>query len=207
MGSIRNIRAVTPDRVDEVHGGADPADRTQPLRTEQATKRDSAASFASANVAEAEPQKFPRTDRVSSSSVDSAAPLGPEGSARKKVADHFNQSLMRRWAGEGWASNRAIARMCGLNERVVRQWRAGDKSIPLAALLVLPSPLATELVTWIQDERALSPHRRGLPMLLDAVERLDAPVAPDEVDDLHDALWEIHARIGERIKRLSRERK
>lgn len=149
---------------------------------------------------------FVRTEQTPPSARASRPPLAPAGSARLAVADQLDVLVQARWdAGDAWASNRALARTCVVDEKIIRQWRDARKSLPVSALLVLPPTLVHELVTWVQDERALTPHRRGVPMLTEALDRLDAPVARDDRDEVMRSLIDAQRRISERIARLATE--
>jgi len=134
------------------------------------------------------------------------APLAPAGWARMFVADHLKLGLARRKdEGAEWATKRGLAATCRLDERIVRQWCNGQKALPVGALLVLPAPLATEILGAVQDHRALTPHRRGLPMLGDALARLEKPVDADDREEVMQGLSEAMQRIVARISKLATE--
>lgn len=206
MGSIRNIRAAGEVRSTEGQRDASAADRTQSPRTEflgpctlhaPQESRDLPGDRGTSEIPRTEPQPSIRQQRADSTL----------GKARIKVARKLNDLLLRRWMDEPWASNCGLARTCGVTEGVVRQWRSGEKSLPFSAILVLPPTLATELVSWMEDQRGLRTHRRGIPAMLDALEALDGPVPSEEVNEVREALWDIQKLVLERIQRLEKERR
>lgn len=134
------------------------------------------------------------------------APLGPEGASRVLVADLLNATLAERWeAGEEWASNRCIAeRYCGLTESVVRRWRDGEKLVPLAALHVLPAPLAEQLARGVLKARGVT-LRQAMGSLRGAVDNIEAPVSPADRDEVLRTLVDAQRRLTERIARLATE--
>lgn len=130
----------------------------------------------------------------------------PLAVARMEVAGAFDRVMHAHWvAGEGAFSNCAVARACGVDERIVRRWRLGEQPIPIAALLVMPPTLAAEIVSLVQDRRVLSPHQRGVPALLDAVAALAEPARAEDVADLRRALREAERAIQARRDRLDEE--
>lgn len=132
----------------------------------------------------------------------------PLAVARGEVAGALDRAMHAHWlAGEGAFSNCAVARACGVTEGIVRGWRSGQRPIPVAALLVMPPTLAAEVVSLVRDRRALSPHQRGVPALLDAVAALDRPARPEDVADLKRALREAERAIQARRDRLDEEGK
>lgn len=159
-----------------------------------------------ANCVEGAPVEKVRTQQASSAALDERPPTAPGAWARQETADYFDRAIERRWnENEFWASNRALARLTKHDEKVIRQLRDGRKALPVAMLLVLPPPLVTDVLTWVQDKRALTPHRRGLPMLLGALERIERPVAAEDKDETLRALTEASRRINERIMKLAVE--
>lgn len=147
-----------------------------------------------------------RTEQAAPSVRASRLPLGPTGWARVATADHFDASITARWeSGEAWASNRALARPCGIDEKIVRQWRDARKALPVDSLLLLPPPLVVDVVSWVLDARALTPHHRGLPMLDDALTRIEKDVAPDDRGEVMAGLVSAQRRLTERIARLATE--
>lgn len=127
-------------------------------------------------------------------------------SARTDRARKLDVALLARWeAGDAWASNRALSRPCGIDERVIRQWRDARKSLPVSSLLVLPAPVVAVLISWIQGKRALTPHRRGVPMLSEALGRLEERVERDDRSEVLRSLIDAQRRIGELLARLASE--
>lgn len=146
-----------------------------------------------------------RTERARSGGSDPERPLGPDGWARKATADHLKLTLERRMSNdEEWASNRALAPKCGVDEAVIRKWRGGEKSIPLCALLVLPVPIVKDMVALVLEKRALNSHRSGVPMLREALQRLEGDVPEADRDAVLDVLAEASAQITARLSRLAR---
>lgn len=143
-----------------------------------------------------------RTERASTA----LPPLGPMGASRVLTAELLNTALAERWeSGEEWASNRCIAeRYCKITESVVRRWRDGEKLIPFAALHVLPAPLAEQLARGVLRARGVT-LRQAMGTLRGAVDNIDAPVAPEDRDEVMRALIDAQRRITERIARLATE--
>jgi len=161
-----------------------------------------------ANDAESDAQEFPRTKQPTSTALADRPPTGPGGWARQAAADWFDRCIERRWdANEMWASNRALAKQTKSDEKIIRQVRDGRKALSVAMLLVLPAPLVADVVSWIQDQRALTAHRRALPMLRDALDRIDQPIAAEDKGEAIAALGEAQRRIGDRILKLATEGK
>jgi hypothetical protein len=143
-----------------------------------------------------------RTERATTAS----SPLGPDGASRVLTAGLLNTALAERWeAGEEWASNRCLAeRYCGLTESVVRRWRDGDKLVPLAALHVLPAPLAEQLARGVLRARGVT-LRQAMGSLRGAVDNIESPVAPADREEVMRTLIEAQRRISERLARLATE--
>lgn len=130
----------------------------------------------------------------------------PLAVARGEIARSFDTAMHAHWlAGEEAFSNVAVARACGLDERNVRQWREGEKAIPLAALLVMPATLANEMVNVVRDRRGVGAVRRGLAGLDLALTGLDAAADPEDRDEVMRTLIDAQRRITERIARLATE--
>lgn len=129
---------------------------------------------------------------------------GRLGAARTEIAAALDTEMREAWiAGDESLSNVAVAKACGVDERIVRRWRDGERSLPVGALLVMPATLAQRIVARLQDRRALSPHRRGLPQLRAAIERLAEPVADDDRREVLRALLDAQRRIGDVIAALA----
>lgn len=177
-----------------------PPDRIDAVRTEQPDSYGDDAHMQSAsNSPECRPV---RTEQASPSTT----PLAVGGQAREFTAHLLDAALSRRWEdGEEWASNRSLAGRCGNTESVVRRWRNGEKSIPLAALRVLPMPLASELARGLLADRG--GVQRPLVGLRDALERLERPVSADDLAEVKRALREARDRINARLDRFDEENK
>lgn len=188
------------------HGSADTLDRTSAVRTE----RDSSCVH-SAHVGEPVRTGESSTEERDGQSVRTErtaplrSPLGLGGAARDFTAHLLDASLARRWEdGEEWASNRCLAdRYCGVTESVIRRWRSGEKSIPLAALRIFPVSLASELARAIVVDRG--GIQRPLVRLRESLEGIDRPVSPDDRAEVMRALIDAQRRIGERLARLATE--
>lgn len=219
VGSVTPLTAafarVDSDPASEDHHASLRADRTHSLRTDRprmwrgvyGAADGSPVQYAGSGSAD-DPASHEsvRTEHAHPAEQVVRAPLAPSGWARMFVADRLKLCRSRRKnEGNDWATKRALALTCKLDERIVRQWCDGQKALPVAALLVLPAPLATDILTAIQDHRALTPHRRGLPMLADALARLETPVAADDRDEVLTGLLDAQRVIGERIAKLARE--
>ena len=145
-----------------------------------------------------------RTEQPPSAAPRAPAPLGLDGTARVLTASLLDSALKRHWAArEAWASNRCIAdHYCENTESVVRRWRSGEKSIPLAALAILPATLAEELAHGILRSRGVD-VRRAVATLGDAVAAIEAPVADDDRDEVMAQLRDARDRIIARLDRLA----
>lgn len=69
--------------------------------------------------------------------------------AARRVAHRFDEVMLI-----SGSTNASIADTCGVEEKTVRQWRTGDKRLPLAALILLPDVFVTELLSLIRAERS-----------------------------------------------------
>jgi hypothetical protein len=149
-----------------------------------------------------------RTERAASTSRFDAAPLGPGGSSRVLIAKLFSDAVQSRWEnGADWATNENLAgRYCKNTESVVRRWRNGEKLLPLAALHVLPAPLAEDLATSVLSSRAVT-LQRTMGTLRETVARLGKPVRPEDRDEVLRGLVEAQRVIADRIAKLATEGK
>lgn len=93
--------------------------------------------------------------------------------ARIETAEIVDELLEEHWQRDDSFSNRAIAeRLLDVEEKTVRQWRKGDKPMPIAALLCLPLPFAEDLAERLLEmRRELAGDRRSIVALGRAVER------------------------------------
>lgn len=129
----------------------------------------------------------------------------PLAIAREHVKVTFDGLMHEHWLrGEDGLSNTAVARACGVDEKVVRDWRDARKPLPLAALLVMPVTLVSELVEFVQEQRACQ-HRRGAAMLDEAIARLERPAAPEDRAEVLRAALEGARRLNELVARLAME--
>lgn len=96
-----------------------------------------------------------------------------------------------------------LADMLGIDEKTVRQWLAGEKPIPLAAVLAMPADMGTSLLERLVDARAGGGRTvaRAVPALREAVARIDvAKATPAERLQLVKALMDVQARLGELMR-------
>ncbi len=219
---LRTVSARADDLV--THGISDPALSVRPVGAKRGDCTDSPLAGPSAR-AEREARRAPSDPVSSGNDARTAASARAENAyrdwnavtksqrplalARGEVASQFNARMHAHWVnGNDAMSNVVIAeRYMGINEKTVRQWRDDEKAMPLAALLVLPPTIAAELLEWVQDRRSLTPHRRGLPMLGDALTRLERPVATDDREEVLRGLREARDQIIARLDRLASEGK
>lgn len=168
------------------HGDAAMRERTQEARTvDPARAERTYLNGASATAQDPVVDEAPRTAhslRCEQAYRDwQATPPSqrPLAVARGELARAFDAAMHAHWlAGEGAFSNVAVARSCGIDERNVRQWRDGEKAMPVAALLVMPATLTNELVTLVRERRGLAVHQRGLAALAAALDQLEARSRP-----------------------------
>ncbi len=195
------------------NGTIPPSKRTKPVRTEQPRTHQNPANPVAAvrtgeSVENAPVGTIPRTEQVASAAVRQPGPLDLDGTARVLTARLLHDALTRHWnAREAWASNRCVAdHYCENTESVVRRWRTGEKSIPLAALHVLPITLAEELARSILKSRGVD-IRKSMSTLAEAVKAIDTPVAADDRDEVVAQLRDARDRIIARLDRLATEGK
>jgi hypothetical protein len=191
--------------------GSPPNKRTQPVRTEQprpygAVAGPAAAVRTSESVENAPIDTIPRTEQAATPALRSPGPLDLDGTSRVLTAALLDTSMRKHWnAREAWASNRCVAdHYCENTESVVRRWRNGEKSIPLAALHVLPITLAEDLARGILKARGVD-LRQSMTTLANAVDGIDAPIAPDDRDEVGAQLRDARDRIIARLDRLAVE--
>ncbi len=63
---------------------------------------------------------------------------------------------MKAHEGNPALSNAVVARAAGVDKKIVKAWRSGDKPMPAAALAVLPPTIFREVVTAIAKARNLA---------------------------------------------------
>lgn len=128
----------------------------------------------------------------------------PLSVAHAATAKHFDGLMHTHWLrGEEAYSNVAVARASGIDEKHVRQWRTGEKRIPLAALLTMPPTLANAIVTWIGETRGFDRQQRALTSLATALDRVDAPVRAEDRDEVLRGLRDARDRIIARLDALA----
>ncbi len=72
---------------------------------------------------------------------------------RMRVAEAFDAILRARVDVEDYsASNCAIAAKLGVVEKQVREYRSGDKALPVGALYAMPRSIALELLDAVRAE-------------------------------------------------------
>jgi hypothetical protein len=108
--------------------------------------------------------------------------------ARIDTAEVFDDMLDTRWTSDAY-SNRALARRyLGVDERIVRKWRSGDKPIPLAALLALPLELAKDLSGRVLSLRAGGYAARSTTLLAESLDQIALLVKSDYIVEVPDIL-------------------
>ncbi len=133
---------------------------------------------------------------------ESARPLS---TAHETLWKEFDRIVHARWMSDvgGAYSNEAVGRRCGIDEKGVRQWRTGAKRIPLAALMVMPQPLAVEVIQWISQRCGLGRQQRPVAALGEVLTRIEqAEVRADDRAETLRELLDAQRRIGERIAAL-----
>jgi L-rhamnose isomerase len=92
------------------------------------------------------------------------------------VADLVDEILEKRWAeGDESVSNRALADKLGVDERRLREYRDGEKYLPVAALMCLPQALAEDVAEQVlAARREQQGDRRAVLALGRAVARVEA---------------------------------
>lgn len=195
------------------NGTIPPSKRPHPVRTEQPRSYAAVAASVVAvrtgeSVENARVDTIPRTEHVATTAVHEPGPLDLDGTARVLTATLLDQSMKRHWnAREAWASNRCIAdHYCENTESVIRRWRNGEKSIPLAALHVLPITLAEELARGILKARGVD-LRQSMATLAEAVDGIATPVSADDRDEVIAQLRDARDRIIARLDMLASEGK
>lgn len=135
-------------------------------------------------------------------------PLGPKGAARVLTAKIFSDAVDSLWEQQfDWATNECLAeRYCGNTESVIRRWKNGDKLVPLAALVVLPAPLAERIAREVLSSRAVT-MQRTLGSLRDSVAQIDKPISPTDREAAARGLRDARDRIIARLDRLAAEGK
>lgn len=191
------------------NGTSPPHERTEPVRTERASTCVQGAPIATPvrtgnPPVDAPTKTISRTEQTASTASREPGPLDLDGTSRVLTATILNESLTRHWqAREAWASNRCIAEhYCGNTESVVRRWRSGEKSIPLAALHVLPVTLAEHLARSILKARGVD-VRQAMGTLAEVVATIGAPVADDEREEVVRGLLDAQNKIAARLAALA----
>lgn len=117
--------------------------------------------------------------------------------ARQTLSKAFDAVMHEHWLrGEEAFSNVSVARMCGVDEKIVRQWRTGDKPMPLAALLLLPSQLYSEMLGQVDAGRGRTP-KRALVQMRQALADLDGQLAHEDLDEVVRALSDLQTRAAD----------
>lgn len=192
------------------NGTSPPRSRTEPVRTERpstyvqgAPIGDPARTGLSSKDSASKTNS--RTEQTASTVAPQPRPLDLGGTARVLTAKVLDDALTKHWrAREAWASNRCIAdHYCENTESVVRRWRNGEKSIPLAALHVLPAPLAEHLARTILRARGVD-LRQASASLSEAVDAVvDAVVEDDDREEVVRGLLDAQNKIAARLAALA----
>lgn len=91
-------------------------------------------------------------------------------------------------------SNTAIARAVGVDEKIVREWRSGDRPIPAAALGLLPWEVYARMRAHIEAARAGRIEPRALPQMRPLLAKVAGQLAREDRDV---AIQELRAARGE----------
>lgn len=101
--------------------------------------------------------------------------------SRVATARAFDESLhARQVRGDEAYSNVAVARACDVDERIVRDWRAGIRPVPAWSLKLMPAEVRRELDADIDAARAGKIDRRELPNVRPLLSKLDAQLANED---------------------------
>lgn len=111
---------------------------------------------------------FPEKDRPApvSSEVRDAAALHVAGVLDALIRERFTPA---RGPGDESATNEALARRLGVNERQMRRLRLGDKRVAVGDLLLFPDWLARGLLDAVETKRGRDPMVSARRALTDAV--------------------------------------
>lgn len=136
----------------------------------------------------------PESERTIQSRRAEAARL-TEGPGLRKLAKARSEFVRRfdaimaehRMRGEGAYSNGAVARACGVDEKTVRQWRAGDKPLRAEVVALFPGRLRDEVLALIRelDGRGIEP---GIVQLARSLDVLDGQVTAEDAPVLRRAI-------------------
>ncbi len=98
--------------------------------------------------------------------------------ARSEFAARFD-AVLRRHAelGNVAMSNGAIARRLGVTEKIIRQWRSGDKPMPAAALCVFAPTLQAEVIAIARGVEPTAPRSTAVARSLALQPRVAAAIA------------------------------
>lgn len=128
----------------------------------------------------------------------------PLSLARVALASAFDGIMHGHWLrGEAAYSNVAVSRVCGVDEKTVRQWRANEKPLPWAAAIVIQSQLRFDVERQIDEVRGKTP-RRALTQLREALEALETQLAHEDarevgraLDDAQEQLFRLARKVRE----------
>ena len=132
-----------------------------------------------------------------------AAPplLKPLAKARSEFETAFDSFMNSAWQqGNEALSNCEIGRRCGVNEKVVRGWRNGERPMPAAALALVPTQLFTHLVDYLSSLRK-RPPRRALIQLRQALSDLESQLAFEDRSEVALALSGARAQIDDLMRK------
>ena len=153
-------------------------------------------------------QSEPRSD-ASLRSEKAAATYAVSRDERRSVLARVDTSRAldealhaRQVRGEEAYSNVAVARACDVDERIVREWRSGDRALPAWALRMLPHDIAREVTASIDAARVGRIDRRELPMVRPMLSRLEAQLAKEDPAVARRELEAALRMIGGMVERL-----
>jgi hypothetical protein len=127
--------------------------------------------------------------------------LRPLAKARTEFATAFDRVMNEHWLrGEEAYSNVAVGRTCGVDERIVREWRTGERPMPAAALALLPTQVYGEMLDHLAASRGRTP-KRALMQLRQALTDLDAQLAHEDGTEVVRTLGGAQEQLTELMKK------
>jgi hypothetical protein len=120
--------------------------------------------------------------------------------ARMTLAKAFSVAMHEHWLRDNHAySNAAIGRLCGVDEKTVRQWRSSEKPIPATVLVLLPTQLYDDVLAAIAASRGVLP-KRALIQLRKALSDLRSQIAHEDKGEVTRALLDAQSQIAEILR-------
>lgn len=120
--------------------------------------------------------------------------------ARGDVSAALNAAMLAAFErGDDSLSNVAVGRACGVDEKIVREWRNGERPFPGAALVLLPSRLYDDVIDGIARHRGRCP-RPGHVLVRQGLDAIEAQ-APNKDERAH-ALIGIQCEVALRLSKV-----